>query len=148
MINTQLDKEHMKALCPLIQVLSVTYSWAKTLCSLVNVVCARQRSDKLKKKKWILGINQIWIWCGHQGSHQIISHFSLVDLLWFDYDFVFYSDFLFYGIVSSLIWLFPFWCISEVFLNKTPGKVTALDFEIRNILRNIILPLGGDSRHP
>ena len=47
-------------------------------------------------------------WCGHQGSHQIISHFSLVDLLWFDSDFVFYGDFLFYGIVSSLIDYFIF----------------------------------------
>ena len=65
------------------------------------------------------------------GSHKIISHFSLVDLLWFDSDFVFYGDFLFYGIVSSLIDYFIFDVFLKSFLNKTPGRFTTLDFEIK-----------------
>ena len=68
-------------------------------------------------------------WCGHQGSHQIISHFLLVDLLWF------YCDFLFYGIIFFPIWVFPFWCISEVFLNKTPWKVYGTWFWNKNYFK-------------
>ena len=71
----------------------------------------------------------------------------ILDLLWFD------SDFLFYGIVFSLIWLFPFWCISEVFLNKTLGKVYGTWFWNKNIFEKYYshawwwfqAPLGGEA---
>ena len=64
--------------------------------------------------------------------------FSLVDLLWFDSDFLLYGDFLSHGIVSSLIWLFPFWCISEIFLNKTPGQVYGTWFWNKNYFCEIL----------